>query len=681
MIAGTLEVQMFSSVARIAADMQKTKSIVGGAMSHVQRTVAIASRALGGLGIGLGGGLALREIARAAMEAEDASLRLTAVLSATGHSAGIAKRELDEMADAMAIVTTFDDESIRGAQAAFLKFGNIQEDVFRRGMKAAADYAAFTGSQVPESAQVIGRALQSPTEGVRLLERQIGKLTFTQKENIKVLMEQGKLLEAQAAVLALVEGRVGGTAAIMNSGLTGATRGVSKAYGELLEAFGKTDAALAPLRGMSALFTDIKLTVEGVRNPLQGLLMPLAQMADILLKISTLGLAPSIADALRGSGAVTGKITNPAAMEEAARIARLQAVLDAALERVSKAKTSGAGKADNTFEQLRQQYEQMAAKLGDLSAVEQAVALFQTERYRKLTGTQQDVILGYARQVDAVRALEQAEKDAAEARKKSDSENAAAMLAHATEIANLRTKYLDLIDPLRKYQIQLEEIIRLANTPGGISPSQAGAATAIVNKEMLDEWIRANKTTTDTVTEFWRSAAEGMHGAMRSGFFDLMQGDLRDLGTKVKRTIDDIIANILAAQAQTYLFGKNVGVGGNMNIGGLVGRIFGVGTQAPAPVVDAVFLPPLASGIDFVPRDMPAFLHRGERVVSADENRDGAGDTMIYIDASGADRAKIAQLEAMFRSQGAAVRSFKASEGQALADVWQRAGRAARRNR
>ena len=53
-------------------------------------------------------------------------------------------------------LTEFDDESIRNAQAQLLKFGEIAGTNFERALKAAADFAAFTGTDLPTAAQAIG---------------------------------------------------------------------------------------------------------------------------------------------------------------------------------------------------------------------------------------------------------------------------------------------------------------------------------------------------------------------------------------------------------------------------------------------------------------------------------------------------------------------------------------------
>src|SRR5690349_18851508 len=49
----------------------------------------------------ISGGIVFQQMAKALMEAEQASNRLEAVLTATGHAAGLSKRQLDEMADAI----------------------------------------------------------------------------------------------------------------------------------------------------------------------------------------------------------------------------------------------------------------------------------------------------------------------------------------------------------------------------------------------------------------------------------------------------------------------------------------------------------------------------------------------------------------------------------------------------
>lgn len=231
-----------------------------------------------------------RKFAAAAIEAERASSRLTAVLGATGYAAGLTKVELDKMAESMAESTQFDDESLRSAQATLLKFGNITGSVFREAMKVSADLAAFMGTNVSDAAQIVGRALQSPTEGLKGFAQQFGKLTDAEEKAINELARAGKTIEAQNAVLDIARSRVGGLAETMNSGLFGATQSVKKEWGELLETMGRSDAfagnAEKGLRGLHSLLRDIRKELEGERTPLSKLL---AETFNASIFVGTMG--------------------------------------------------------------------------------------------------------------------------------------------------------------------------------------------------------------------------------------------------------------------------------------------------------------------------------------------------------------------------------------------------------
>lgn len=215
---------------------------------------------------------ALLGAVRAAQQAEQAHNRLNAVLRATGGAAGIASDEYGRLAESMAEMTQFDDDSIRSAQATLVKFGNIHGQVFRDALRLSGDLAAFLGTDIPDAAQMLGRSLQSPTEGLTLMERQFGKLTETEEGHIKALVEQGRAIEAQNAVLDLWQKKVGGVAAAMNTGLTRSLGEVSKQWRELLETLGKSGRILdGVLGGAAELLKDIRLHLEGTRSPIDNL--------------------------------------------------------------------------------------------------------------------------------------------------------------------------------------------------------------------------------------------------------------------------------------------------------------------------------------------------------------------------------------------------------------------------
>jgi hypothetical protein len=235
-------------------------------LKGINRAAEAVGRTLQGAFIATAAIAAGKAFAHAAIEAEQASLRLDAVLKATGHSAGLTKEQLDGMADALAESTKFDDESLRNAEAQLLKFGNIHGDTFRTAIKLSADLAAFMGTDLESAVQAVGKALTSPTEGMRALERQVGKFSPAARQMIQDLVEGGQEAKAQGLVLDLLKGKIGGAAEALNSGLAKSTGNVTKQWNEMLEAIGKSEpfqkAAKAGLGMVEQAFRDIKEIVE-----------------------------------------------------------------------------------------------------------------------------------------------------------------------------------------------------------------------------------------------------------------------------------------------------------------------------------------------------------------------------------------------------------------------------------
>jgi tape measure domain-containing protein len=185
-----------------------------------------------------------------------------------------------------------------------------------------------------------------------------------------------------------------------------------------------------------------------------------------------------------------------------------------------------------------------------------------------------------------------------------------AAIKHIKDLKDeVNSLYADTRTPLETFTANIKRIADLFNG-GFIGAELAGRAA----QTEYDKFVQQTKNTTDQVTEFWKEAARNIQDALADGFFDFMQGELGNLEQTFKRTIDRMVANLLASKLTDILFGKNFGETGDL--GGFVGDIFGGFGDFFGDL-----LPSFDVGTPYVQRDMVAKIHKGERILTAQENR------------------------------------------------------------
>lgn len=228
---------------------------------------------IGALGVDQLAG-ALAAVHASALEAEKSTAALNAVLKATGGSAGLTRRQIEGLVDELADNTLFDDESLREAAAALLRFRDIQEGVFEDALRMAPDLATALNTDVVSAAQTLGKALVNPETGLKGLRAAGLQLSPQLEDTAKKFLEMGDHAGAAKVVLDELRTSIGGGAAEANTGLLKATADTKKAWNELLEAIGNTQAykenTTAFLGGLKSLFADIKTEIEGGHSSLRG---------------------------------------------------------------------------------------------------------------------------------------------------------------------------------------------------------------------------------------------------------------------------------------------------------------------------------------------------------------------------------------------------------------------------
>ena len=251
---------------KVRADLQQALGQINALNGKLQDSGAHAERAFGRMGKGLDrlkgalAGLAIgagfSAILKQAIEAEDAMRQLDARIKATGSTAGLGRDALIELSQSLAKITTFSDEAITGAEALMLTFDRVRGPVFKGAIIAALNLSKALGEDLQSAVMKVGKALQNPIEGLTAIEHATGKFTQTQKDQIRALVEAGRLQDAQALILKRF-GNVAGTAEAAANTFGGALENLKKGVGKLFEGKdGGLKGATAAVKELTATLND-----------------------------------------------------------------------------------------------------------------------------------------------------------------------------------------------------------------------------------------------------------------------------------------------------------------------------------------------------------------------------------------------------------------------------------------
>jgi hypothetical protein len=123
----------------------------------------------------------------------------------------------------------------------------------------------------------------------------------------------------------------------------------------------------------------------------------------------------------------------------------------------------------------------------------------------------------------------------------------------------------------------------------------------------------------DGMDEFAKSAAKNIQDTLADFLFDPFGNGLDGMAEKFGKTIQRMVANIAAQKGGLWLFGD---MGKTGEVGGIAGSALGWLKD---------ILPSFDVGTDYVPHDMVAQIHKGERIVPAAQNKPGMQGGNVHV--------------------------------------------------
>jgi hypothetical protein len=280
----TIKDNVITGLSQISAGADKASAQMAGLQKNIDQVGESAKKAsfFGKMlhdALGLAAGFGINELAHSGIELFKESLndynaqeqalgQLKATWKSTGGAVGLAINEIVEQAEALQKVTLFPDEVTEQAQSLLMTFPNIKGKIFKDAIPAIQDLAAKTKSDLASAAQSIGKILESPAEGVRLLHRQYRIFTDEQQDGIKKLVDAGKTQEAQQIILTELNKKFGGSAEAAAKSGTGFLTQLKNDWGDVKEVIG--ELVVGMLKGIQpALHTIIsgaQALMEGIKE-------------------------------------------------------------------------------------------------------------------------------------------------------------------------------------------------------------------------------------------------------------------------------------------------------------------------------------------------------------------------------------------------------------------------------
>jgi len=246
------------NLGRSAAIIQGPLGGVSGRISSIASGLSVMNPGVLASGVAFAGlTVVLKSSLDAGILLEQQTLKLEALLRATGNASGFTAKQLDEMARSLGEATMASANGARDAIGVLLTFRSVSGDTFTRTLKLAQDLSAVMGQDLKSSTLQLAKALEDPTRGLNALRRSGVSFTQSEKDVIVALNDTGQAAEAQALILDKLQQQVGGAGAAEAGGLAGAVDTLGERWTKLKENFGDSSAFTKTTNVLSQLLDNI----------------------------------------------------------------------------------------------------------------------------------------------------------------------------------------------------------------------------------------------------------------------------------------------------------------------------------------------------------------------------------------------------------------------------------------
>lgn len=138
--------------------------------------------------------------------------KLNNTLKNTGKITGVTAAMVNKLGKELQKTTRFEDDMVASGAEILARFRTINSNIFPETIALTADLAESLGVDFPAAAEMMGKALSTPGEGLRVLKQAGVDLGDDVLKSIDRLLASGKLEEAQRLILNAMQGSVGGVA-------------------------------------------------------------------------------------------------------------------------------------------------------------------------------------------------------------------------------------------------------------------------------------------------------------------------------------------------------------------------------------------------------------------------------------------------------------------------------------